>query len=260
MDQQENDTILLIVVTTGLIIFFAGLVINLLLYARNRKIRHIAEVQELRLNFEKDLLSTRLEVTEATLTEVSSDLHDDVGQMLTVAILELNRLEGAEEARAAVKASLDSIRAISRSLNPDYLRSVGLKDALLKLAERINKQKQLHIDVVWRDDITWQDRNHELYVFRILQELVTNTLKYAHADHVQIVFEHRQNIICISYTDNGKGIGDHSGESGAGVGMLNISRRVQVLHGTIHIETKAGEGFTAIMQFPDSGTMPNLEL
>lgn len=248
MDQQENDTILLIVVTTGLIIFFAGLVINLLLYARNRKIKHLAEIQGMKLNFEKDLITSRLEVTESTLAEVSGDLHDDVGQMLTVAILELNRLEGAEDAKIAIKSSLDSVRAISRSLSPDFVMAMGLKDVLLRLAERLNRKRENFLKINFDENVTWADQNHELYVFRILQELVTNTLKYAEASEINI------NIYCdaasniIRYSDNGKGLGDVE----TGVGMLNINRRVQVLHGTIQIDSKPGKGFAATLQFPKS--------
>lgn len=248
MDQQTKDVFFIVVVNTGLIVFFVVMLINLLLFLRNRKLRHIAEVQELKIAFEKELLTTRLEVTESTLAEVSGDLHDDVGQMLTVAILELNRLEGAEDAKIAVKSSLDSVRAISRSLSPDFVMAMGLKDVLLRLAERLNRKRENFLKINFDENVTWADQNHELYVYRILQELVTNTLKYAEASEVNI------NIYCdagsniIRYSDNGKGLGDVEN----GVGMLNINRRVQVLHGTIQIDSKPGKGFAATLQFPKS--------
>lgn len=248
MDQQTKDVFFIVVVNTGLIVFFVVMLINLLLFLRNRKLRHIAEVQELKIAFEKELLTSRLEVTESTLAEVSGDLHDDVGQMLTVAILELNRLEGAEDAKIAVKSSLDSVRAISRSLSPDFVMAMGLKDVLLRLAERLNRKRENFLKINFDENVTWADQNHELYVYRILQELVTNTLKYAEASEVNINIycDAGSNIIC--YSDNGKGLGDVEN----GVGMLNINRRVQVLHGTIQIDSKPGKGFAATLQFPKS--------
>lgn len=255
MDQQAKDAILLIVVTTALIIFFVALVINLLLYARNRKLKHRAEVQDLKLTFEKEIISTRLEVTEITLAEISADLHDDVGQMLTVAILELNRLTGADEARNAVRASLDSIRSISKIMNPEYFKNVGLSDAILRLAERINKQGKIKVDVFFDESVYWKDLNHEIYVFRIIQELVTNTLKYAEASQIFIRFEREVNGHLIKYSDDGIGMNNPLDVEPTGLGMLNIFRRVHVLHGTINIETKPGLGFMASIRFPDSGTM-----
>lgn len=259
MDQQAKDTILLIVVTTALILFFVGLVINLLLYARNRKLKHLAEMQDLKLTFEKEIISTRLEVTESTLAEVSADLHDDVGQMLTVAILELNRLTGADEARNAVRASLDSIRSISKIMNPEYFKNVGLNDAILRLAERINKQGKIKVDVFFSEFVYWKNLNHEIYVFRIIQELVTNTLKYAEAKQIFIRFESELEGHLIRYSDDGIGMTNSVDDAPSGLGMLNILRRVQVLHGTILIETKPGLGFNAIIRFPDSGTMAKFE-
>ena len=94
---------------------------------------------------EKELANVRLEVTETTLREVAADLHDDTGQLLTVAIMQLNRLsknapdETVEQALHAVRSGLDSVRNISRILNSDYLRSFGLKTALQRLKERLEK-------------------------------------------------------------------------------------------------------------------------
>ena len=103
---------------------------------------------------EKELANVRLEVTETTLREVAADLHDDTGQLLTVAIMQLNRLsknapdETVEQALHAVRSGLDSVRNISRILNSDYLRSFGLKQ-LQRLKERLEKGGKLHLRMIW---------------------------------------------------------------------------------------------------------------
>ena len=252
MDQQEKDTILLIVVTTALIIFFVGLIINLLLYARNRKLKHLAEVQDIKLHFEKDLLSTRLEVTESTLEEVASDLHDDVGQMLTVAILELNRMEGANEAKAAVKAGLESVRTISKSLSPEYMKTIGLQASIVRMAERLSKNDGLQIELQLDEGIDSADQSRDLYIFRILQELVTNTLKYARATKIEINIWKMTEAMHIVYRDNGIGFSTSEVPENSGLGLVNVRRRVAVLNGTILIKSTPGNGFIAEMQFPMS--------
>lgn len=102
--------------------------------------------------------------------------------MLAVAILELNRLEGSEDAKAAVKTGLDLLRTISEIAESNsFLKSIGLKEAIFRLAERIKKQGIIKVIVLWNENVGWDNLNNEVYVFRILQELTTNTLKYASA-------------------------------------------------------------------------------
>ncbi len=92
MDKNQTDILYFLIITTSLLVFFSVLVINLLLVSRNRKLRHINEMHRLQVLQEKELANVRLEVTETTLREVAADLHDDTGQLLTVAIMQLNRL------------------------------------------------------------------------------------------------------------------------------------------------------------------------
>ena len=93
MDKETYENIIIVSSKTGLLFLLGGLIISLLLAARNRQLRHNAIIAETKNNFDKELINTRLEVTENILNEVARDLHDDVGQMLTFAILQLNILK-----------------------------------------------------------------------------------------------------------------------------------------------------------------------
>lgn len=250
-----DEKIYITIITTITLVLMAVLVINLLLIARNKRTKHRSEMHDAKLAFERELISSRLEITESTLNEVSADLHDEVGQMLAVAILELNRLEGSEDAKAAVKTGLDSLRTISKSLNPEFLKSIGLKEAIFRLAERIKKQGIIKVIVLWNENVGWDNLNNEVYVFRILQELTTNTLKYASAKLITIQIEREKDAHVIRYSDDGIGFGGAFEKGLTGLGMINIYRRVQVLNGTIIIETKPGLGFIAVIRLPDSRTI-----
>jgi len=252
MDKQAEDTIFLIVVTTGLIFLFAGLIVNLLLLVRNRQIKHQSKLLQIKADFEQELSATRLEVIESTLAEVSGDLHDDVGQMLTVAILELNRLEGAGEAKAAVRSGLESVRNISKSLSPDFMKTVGLREALLRMTDRVNKQGAIRMMTNLHETGSWKDQNQALYVYRILQELVTNTIKYAQASQIDISLELNENEVILLYRDNGIGLDAPASHYTTGQGLLNVQRRVSVLNGTIQIISTPGMGFLAEIKFPAS--------
>lgn len=247
-----DERIYLTIISTITLVLMAVLVINLLLIARNRRVKHQTALLEAKAAYERDLLSTRLEVTESTLEEVAADLHDDVGQMLTVAILELNRMEGAQEAKAAVKAGLESVRTISKSLSPEYMKTIGLQVSIVRMAERLSKNGGLQIELQVDEGIDSVDQSRDLYVFRILQELVTNTLKYAQATKIDIIIRKLTDAMQIVYTDNGIGFSESEVSENSGLGLVNVRRRVAVLNGTILIKTTPGNGFVAEMQFPMS--------
>jgi len=252
MDQKNTELIYFLVISTALFVFLTTLVINLLLLARNRRLKHETALLEAKAAYEGDLLSTRLEVTESTLEEVASDLHDDVGQMLTVAILELNRMEGANEAKAAVKAGLESVRTISKSLSPEYMKTIGLQASIVRMAERLSKNDGLQIELQLDEGVDSADQSRDLYIFRILQELVTNTLKYARATKIEINIWKMTEAMHIVYRDNGIGFSTSEVPENSGLGLVNVRRRVAVLNGTILIKSTPGNGFIAEMQFPMS--------
>lgn len=257
MDKNQTDILYFLIITTSLLVFFSVLVINLLLVSRNRKLRHINEMHRLQVLQEKELANVRLEVTETTLREVAADLHDDTGQLLTVAIMQLNRLsknapdDTVEQALHAVRSGLDSVRNISRILNSDYLRSFGLKTALQRLKERLEKGGKLHLRYDLDDDLVWSDPSLELHAFRIIQELVSNTIKHAEATEINIQLNMKEDKISMYYTDNGKGLPDDPGRPAApGAGLLNIEQRVKYMGGQIIPLQEAHRGFHLKFLFP----------
>jgi hypothetical protein len=248
MDIQNQDSIFLLIISTILLVLLAVIVINVLLVSRNRRLKDEAILLETKAAYEKEILNTRLEVAEATLQEIAGDLHDDVGQMLTLAIIQLNRLEIESdlvvEAKEAVKSGLESVRSISRILSPEYLQSFGINQALVRLQERINKQQILHLNLEIYNSISWLNREQELYVFRILQELVTNTIKYAEAKQVFIKISMEGSNISVEYIDDGKGFQPEDAENG--MGMINIQRRIELMGGNLKIQSERDGGLNVV--------------
>lgn len=263
MDKETTQVIFFIVATSFILLMLSVLVINLLLVGRNRRLKHNNEVLEMKSNFEKELMTTQVEVAENTLNDIARDLHDDVGQMLTFSIIQLNNFNIANdeslnkklsEVKDSVQNTLQSVRGISKTLSNDYLTSFGIFESLNRLFERINKQEAVKAELQFPEGILFRSKSNELFSFRIIQELVNNTLKHAEATGLQLMVTEENSDIKILYTDNGKGIATNKiqpGELPTGLGFTNIYKRAELMKGKMEITSEAGHGFNFILIFPN---------
>lgn len=263
MDKETTDIIFFVVATTASLVFLAVLVINLLLVGRNRRLKHRTQVVEMKSNYEKELMKTQVEVAENTLNDIARDLHDDVGQMLTFSIIQLNNIRTdsnpvfenkLSEVRVSVQNTLQSVRSISKTLSNDYISSFGIYESLQRLFERLTRQGILQPTLIFPPALLFRSRSNELFAFRIIQELVSNTLKHAHATSVSLKVTEENNLLTIEYRDNGTGLPPEMLEHdqlSASLGFTNLYKRAEMMKGTLEIRANAGEGFYLQLRFPN---------
>jgi signal transduction histidine kinase len=258
METENGEIIFFVVFTSIVLVLLVLLVINLLLIGRNRKLKHDNEVLKLKTEYEQALTQTQVEVAEQTLNDIARDLHDDISQQLTFSIMQLDSLSDsltgneqkqAEEASDIVRQSLQSVRSISHSLSSDYIQSFGIYPSLHRLVERINKQQRIICELNFSKLVLFKNKPNEIFAFRILQELITNTLKYAQAKNITIAVVEINDTIIISYADDGKGMNINTTNPTMGVGFLNMKKRADLLLGKIEIKSELGKGFSARLEF-----------
>jgi signal transduction histidine kinase len=263
MDTKESDIIFFIAISTFLLFFLAVLVINLLLVGRNRRLKHLAQVLEMKSNYEKELMKTQVEVAENTMNDIARDLHDDVGQMLTFSIIQLNTLKEPYDAslenkladvKVSIQNTLQSVRSISKTLSSDYLTSFGIYESLQRLFERLNKQSLIKSSLQFPSALLFRSRSNELFAFRMIQELVNNTLKHSGATEVFLNVREEHNQVKIEYHDNGKGISKEilsSDRLKNSLGFTNIYKRAELMRGNIQLGADPGKGFYLQFCFPN---------
>ncbi|HYV95213.1 MAG TPA: ATP-binding protein [Chitinophagales bacterium] len=217
----------------------------------------------MKTSFEKELMKTQVEVAENTLNDIARDLHDDVGQMLTFSIIQLNNIrpmpDAATEkniaaARESVQNTLQSVRSISKTLSNDYLSSFGMEESLKRLFERIARQGIVRTTLVFPANVLFSSRSNEVFAFRIIQELVTNTLKHSGATELSLIISEADGNIQIEYSDNGKGLhGDqfNNEQLKNSLGFTNIFKRAELMHGEITISNNSEGGFYLRLSFPN---------
>jgi two-component system NarL family sensor kinase len=204
------------------------------------------------------LLQERVKLNEIIQTQeferkrISRELHDGVGQMMAVVKMNVSAIEPDEKHIEHYKKSLklidkscEELRQISHQLMPGVLIKGGLKEALDELAMYINTaaNNQLYIDI-----IGFEQRPSEVIeinLYRIIQELLTNIIKYATAKEIHIQVSRENGLITLMVEDDGIGFEIEKLKDSKGNGWHNINSRVELLKGTIEIDSKPGKG-TAI--------------
>ncbi|CAN5528396.1 hypothetical protein BH11BAC2_BH11BAC2_00980 [soil metagenome] len=263
MDKEIGNVAFFLIVVTFLIVFLVLLLINLLLTGRNRKLKHQTEVLEIKASIEEEVNRVKIEVAESTLNDVAHDLHDNVGQLLTFSIIQLNNLRQnpllsennlVGEARDSVQEALQSIRSISKVLSHDYISSFGIKEATQRIFESLERNNVLKTQLDFQDDLEFVSSSNELFAFRIIQECVNNTIKHAEASEITLKVSLLGNEIQIIYQDNGKG-SDKNLEIEKlknGLGMTSMRKRAEMMKGTFEISPAVPHGLKILLEFPNS--------
>ena len=132
-------------------------------------------------------------------------------------------------------------------MSGDYISNFGIRNALMNIAERFNKQGVVNCSIDFEEKIKFNSKPNELFAFRIIQELINNTIKHAEANSIKVKFSEESNCIAIHYEDDG--IGFNAKGKKEGMGLINLEKRVRLMNGTLTYKSATGNGFIANIIF-----------
>lgn len=246
MSQQELATGIML--ATLVVLFFIGLSTLLLVTIHNRRLRHRAELAELRMQRDQEVMSAEREATRQTLHEVGRELHDNVAQLLTVAQLGMNNLldNGAPDprlsaSRDAVDQGIEEVRRLGHDLNTDLWQDRSLADAISATAERIERVGRLRTHVLVRGELPSLPSDTATILFRVFQEVVQNAVKHSGADTLSITLDAGPPL-ALTVSDNGRGF-DVANTAGNN-GLLNIRKRCALIGFRADCTSTPGTGCT----------------
>ncbi len=196
-----------------------------------------------------------LAAQEAERVGIARDLHDEVGQVLTGVLLQLNSIaEGApeyrdelDEARAAVRRALDEVRRISRELRPEMLEHLGLSSALTELSTSFARVSGLHVERRLSPDVPKLPPETELAVYRVAQESLTNIARHAEASRVTITLEAGRDSVVLRVADDGRGFAGAPAEEG---GLRSMRERALLVGGALAIKGGPDGGVEVRLEVP----------
>ncbi|SHE59196.1 sensor histidine kinase [Chryseobacterium vrystaatense] len=243
---EENN--LVITFTITLLIVVLTMIFIYVVFIK-KKTTLLLEQKEKDMRFEKELATSQVEIKEQTLNYIGQELHDDVGQKLSVVRLRQNQLisklknaekEELNELSELLGECIQDIRNLSKTLITEQIIHFGLTESIEREVKRIQKLKLLKIEFITQKQDIDISPKHGLILFRIIQESINNILKHSRAKNVSIRLEDDQNTLRINISDNGKGFITTKIQDGSG--LKNMELRAKLIHAEFSIQSELDKG------------------
>jgi len=213
-----------------------------------------------------EVLQSLIAAQERELGKVARELHDDICQRLAMLSL---KIEKAAKAWASGQQQIGEqlnqiwqqccvltgdVQALSHELHPSILEHLGLVTAVRSFCRELSEQSGVVVEFTSRNIPDCLPREVSLSLFRLIQEALHNSLKYSGAGHFQVRMEKGASGIQLEVCDQGSGFDVGKVRTKRGLGLISMRERIQLLHGTIHIDSKPDHGTRIYAWVPLSTT------
>ncbi|PSK92598.1 sensor histidine kinase [Taibaiella chishuiensis] len=249
MPQQTNEILVTILGGTAILLFFALTLIFLIVLYRKKQREYYDQRLKLEEEFRQELLQAQLEAQESTFHSLSQELHDNIGQVLSLAKLNISLIamndqepirEHVTQTKELLNTAINDLRDISKTLNTDYVKEKNLEESILRELDMLKRTRKFETDFETRGTAFTISPERRLILYRMIQECLNNTVKHAGATHVAIKMDYTDTALNISVRDNGNGFDMQ--QTGKGVGILNMEHRSKLIGCTLSITSTPGKG------------------
>lgn len=233
----------------------------LILFNQKRQRQFEQRLTTMKLDHEKNILKTQMEIHEQTLRDISREIHDNIHLSLIMAKMNLYELDnGVDEDLAArsklsvklITNAIDDLSAMSLSLNSDLIQSQGLIKALQGEVERVRRCTKLVVDLQITGEPIYLPCEKEQFVFRIVQEAFNNVLKHAKAKRVGLTLHYNNTMLDLNIKDDGEGFDEASVKASGKImsGLASIQNRMKLFNGTLRLKTELQQGTELFVTIP----------
>ncbi len=252
--------------TIFLIIVAIGIVVLVLVYQK-KQLQYMADKEQLHVKFDKEILESKLEIQEQTFKNISQEIHDNIGQVLSLAKITINTMDCNDKEMLLEKISTSSqlvgqaiqdLRDLSRSLNADAFVEMGLLKSIEYELDLIRRTGRYQTSLTKEGAHQKFSHKHELILFRIFQEALNNVLKHSKASEINMQINYNSTNFIMHISDNGIGFdpsplltqrGDTESNN-SGLGITNITNRASLIGADFRIISEKGKGTTVTIDLP----------
>ena len=257
----SNDKYHEIIIFTiiGIIVFLviSGLMIFILLFYQKKKFQHKKNLLEMEKQYREQLLQSQLETQEYSFNQISQELHDNIGQLLSstklllgIASMEMETVpDTIKTAEQTVGKAIVDLRSLSKSLNKEWLHQFNLIENLEAEKERINAARNIKVELISQYEKLPLEPEAQVMLFRVVQEALQNSIKHSFAKHIIIQIKNTDNHFELSIEDDGRGF-DIEAAKKESLGLRNMVHRTALLGGTIEWKLAETKGTVITIRIP----------
>lgn len=260
MEGTKTLDIYLLLFCGSLILFLLAVSVVLFIYLyRKRLWQQRTAMQEMHTKLQLDILKSNIEALETERQRFAADLHDEIGGKLATLRLTLTQLQKydgdttqinqlAIRSKEIIDTMIATVRRVSHNLLPPSLELFGLASAVEELGSWINTSSAIAVTTDYQLQDVSLDQKKQLALYRIIQELFSNTIRHAQASTIQVSLYAVNKELQLVYKDDGKGLDLSEKNRYAGLGFRNIEDRVKMIRGKVQYSSE-GKGFECIIHF-----------
>ncbi|MEP7108598.1 MAG: sensor histidine kinase [Ferruginibacter sp.] len=258
-----EKVIQVIIVTLFIFLMISFVILFIILYQK-RHTNYLKEKQLLQSKFQQEILQAQVEIQEQTLKKISQEIHDNIGQVLSLAKLNLNTFPPTddenirnklEHTRQLVSKAIVDLRDLSRSMHGDRIAEMGLKNAIENELDIIKNTGQYETTLTVTGEYYKLGQQKEMLLFRILQEALNNSIKHAKTKNIAVQLNYAPSKFSLSIRDEGPGFDlQAAGLSTMGLGLKNMQNRVAMIGGLFSLNSSRELGTTISIDLPTTIT------
>lgn len=256
MDHLSEQVGIIVIGSAFFLLVAIGIILLVFVYQK-KQARYLQEKAALKAAFEKELLEAQLEMQELTLKNIAQEIHDNIGQTLSLAKLNLNTINPEKAAalpeklantKELVSKAISDLRTLSKTLHNEAVLSLGLAEAIELELRLIEKAGVFQTALNVNGSPASLDPQKELILFRAVQEALNNAIKHSGASRIDVNLQYTDAELQVAVKDNGKGF--RTDVAGQGSGMRNMQNRAMLIGGHFRVSSTEAAGTEIRLNLP----------
>jgi two-component system NarL family sensor kinase len=260
----QSQIYVIILIGIALALLLVGFIITTLFLYQRRQHRQEQQLARMKDEYQQELLRSQLEIQETTFKTIGMELHDNIGQVLSVVKLSLSVLpldtvhpayESVQNSRQMLNKVIYDMGNLTKSLHTDRITQIGMVEAMRFDLDSIRRTGLLEVDFsVTGDEYRLEDQR-SIFLYRMFQEMLNNILKHSKATRVNIAVNYSiDNKFVLKVEDNGVGFDVDKkrtqASSSSGIGLKSMTNRASLIGARISVQSEPGKGTSIKVELP----------
>ncbi|MBK6264760.1 histidine kinase [Marivirga sp. S37H4] len=239
MAESGVDYVFMVSAGTVILLLLVTFIIAFLFIHQRKYFEHQRKLTFLNAKYQEETMKAQMEMQEKTLEYVGRELHDNIGQILSLIKLNLSNPEADQirESKNLVTNAIKDLRSLSHKMNLNWAAEVSLENFIEAEVQKIRNIGHFEVLFEKQGEFVVSNNENKVILFRIIQECINNTLKHSEAKQIKFVIERDQHLLI---ADDGKGF--DQGQAKNGLGLVNIQERAKIIGVDLTIKSSMGNG------------------